>query len=100
MVANSGGPVMSIYLLSAGMGMLGFLGTNAWFFALVNVFKVPFSVGLDLMTVESLIIDAWLIPAVLLGAWIGKAVIPRIDRSRFENMVLLFVVLSSLNLLR
>lgn len=100
MVANSGGPVMAIYLLSAGMGMLGFLGTNAWFFAMVNVFKVPFSVGLDLITIRSLILDAWLVPGVVLGAAIGRAIIPRIDRSRFENLVLVFVVLSSLNLVR
>lgn len=100
MVANSGGPVMAIYLLAAGMGIMGFLGTSAWFFALVNLFKVPFSVGLDLITVQSLILDAWLVPAVLVGAAIGRAVIPRIDRSRFENLVLVFVVLSSLNLVR
>lgn len=100
MVANSGGPVMSIYLLSAGMGMLGFLGTNAWFFALVNVFKLPFSVGLGLISLDSLVMDLYLLPAVVVGALIGRAVIPRIDRSRFEVLVLVFVVLSSLNLVR
>ena len=100
MVANSGGPVMAIYLLSAGMGMMGFLGTTAWFFARVNVFKVPFSVGLDLITWQSLLLDLWLLPGVVLGAVIGRAVIPRVDRARFENLVLFFVVLSSLNLVR
>lgn len=100
MVANSGGPVMSIYLLSAGMGMLGFLGTSAWFFFVVNLFKVPFSIGLDLITVESLVLNAWLVPAVLGGAVLGRAVVHRIDQSRFEALVLVFVVLSSLHLVR
>ena len=100
MVANSGGPVMSIYLLSAGMGMLGFLGTSAWFFFAVNLFKVPFSLGLDLITVESLVLDAWLVPAVLVGAVLGRAVVHRIDQSRFDALVLVFVVLSSLHLVR
>jgi uncharacterized membrane protein YfcA len=100
MVANSGGPVMSIYLLSAGLGMLGFLGTSAWFFFAVNLFKVPFSIGLDLIDVDSLILDAWLVPAVLVGAAVGRAVIQRLDSRRFETLVLVFVVGSSLNLVR
>jgi uncharacterized membrane protein YfcA len=100
MVANSGGPVMSIYLLSAGLGMLGFLGTSAWFFFAVNLFKVPFSIGLDLIDVDSLILDAWLVPAVLVGAAVGRAVIQRLDSRRFETPVLVFVVGSSLNLVR
>jgi uncharacterized membrane protein YfcA len=100
MVANAGGPVMSIYLLSAGLGMLGFLGTSAWFFLAVNLFKVPFSVGLDLISVESLILDLWLIPAVVVGAFLGRAVIHRIDQGRFEVLVLVFVVLSSAYLVR
>ena len=100
MVANSGGPVMSIYLLSAGLGMLGFLGTSAWFFFAVNLFKVPFSIGLDLIDADSLLLDAWLVPAVLVGAAVGRAVIARIDSRRFETLVLVFVVGSSLNLVR
>jgi hypothetical protein len=100
MVANAGGAVMSLYLLSAGMGKLGFLGTTAWFFLTVNLFKVPFSVGLDLITVDSLILDAWLVPAVLAGAVLGRAVVHRLDQRRFEGLVLVFVVLSSAYLVR
>jgi uncharacterized membrane protein YfcA len=100
MVANAGGAVMAIYLLTAGLGMLGFLGTTAWFFFALNLFKVPFSAGLDLITVDSLVLDAWLVPAVLVGALVGRAVVRRIDESRFEALVLAFVVLSSLYLVR
>lgn len=57
MVANAGGPVMSLYLLSAGFRKLGFLGTSAWFFLIVNTSKVPFSVGLGLIDGQSLLID-------------------------------------------
>ena len=99
MVANAGGPVMSLYLLSAGLGMLGFLGTTAWFFLTLNLFKVPFSLGLGLISLDSVIIDAWLVPAVLVGALLGRAVVPRLDQRRFEALVLLFVVLSGLGLL-
>ena len=100
MVANAGGAVMSLYLLSMGLPVLGFLGTAAWFFALVNAFKVPFSVGLGLITVPSLLLCAVLAPAVLLGGWAGRAVVSRIDAARFQQIVLVVTLLSGLNLLR
>lgn len=100
MVANAGGAVMSLYLLSAGYRKLEFLGTAAWFFLIVNVFKVPFSAGLGLIDSESLGLNAALVGAVLLGAVAGRAVIRRLDQARFEKLVLLFTVVSSLNLLR
>ena len=99
MVANAGGPVMSLYLLSSGLGVLGFLGTGAWFFLVVNAFKLPFSAGLGLISVEALALDAVLAPALLLGAALGRACISRIDAARFEQVVLLVTALASLNLL-
>lgn len=100
MVANSGGAVMSIYLLSTGLAVLGFLGTTAWFFFVINLFKVPFSIGLGLLSVDALLLCAALSPAVLLGAVVGRRVITRISQERFEGFVLVLTVLSGLNLLR
>jgi uncharacterized membrane protein YfcA len=44
--------------------------------------------------------DLLLVPALLVGAVIGRWCAERIDQARFENLVLAFTVLSSLNLLR
>ena len=100
MVANAAGAVMALYLLSVGLGMATFLGTTAWFFLIVNAFKVPLTVTLGLISAESLVLDAWLVPAVLVGAWIGRSTIDRLAPERFEQLILFFVVISSLNLLR
>lgn len=100
MVANAGGAVMTLYLLAAGYTMLSFLGTAAWFFLLVNAFKVPFSVQLGLLTPASLAVDAVLAPAVLVGAVVGRLLVRRLDQARFEGLVLAFTVLGALNLLR
>ena len=100
MVANSGGAVMSLYLLSARLGVLGFLGTAAWFFLLVNLFKLPFAAGLGLVSTDSLALSAVLAPAVLLGAAVGRVVIAWLDATRFEQVVLVVTAATSLNLLR
>ncbi|MER8157104.1 sulfite exporter TauE/SafE family protein [Streptomyces sp. NPDC094472] len=99
MVANAGGPVMSLYLLSAGFRKLGFLGTSAWFFLIVNVAKVPFSVGLGLIDGRSLLLDALLALFVLPGAYIGKACVDRINQRLFERLVIGATVLGGLQLL-
>ncbi|MEE1800884.1 sulfite exporter TauE/SafE family protein [Streptomyces sp. JV176] len=99
MVANAGGPVMSLYLLSAGFQKLGFLGTSAWFFLIVNVSKLPFSVGLGLVDGPSLLLDAALVLFVIPGALIGKACVDRIDQRLFERLVIGATILGGLQLL-
>ncbi|MEU5613381.1 sulfite exporter TauE/SafE family protein [Streptomyces sparsogenes] len=99
MVANAGGPVMSMYLLSAGFRKLGFLGTSAWFFLIVNVAKVPFSVGLGLIDGHSLLLDAGLALCVIPGAFLGRAVVGRINQRLFERLVIAATVVGGLQLL-
>jgi hypothetical protein len=99
MTANAAGPVTTLYLLLAGLPVLGLLGTAAWFFLLVNLAKVPFSVGLDLMNGPVLLMDLALVPALLVGALLGWLVAKRIARRRFEDVTLVLTVIAALALL-
>jgi len=99
MVANAGGPVMSMYLLSAGFRKLGFLGTSAFFFLIVNVSKVPFSVGLGLIDGHSLLLDAALAVFVVPGAFIGKWAVNRINQLLFERLVIAATAVGAVQLL-
>lgn len=99
MVANAAGPVMSMYFLAARFPVKEFLGTAAWFFAIINVFKVPFSVGLGLITPTGLLIDVLLVPAVVVGALLGRWIAGRIDQRAFERLVIGFTVVGAVYLL-
>lgn len=99
MVANAGGPVMSMYLLSAGFRKLGFLGTSAFFFLIVNVSKLPFSAGLGLIDGHSLLLDAVLVVFVVPGAFLGKWAVTRINQRLFERLVIAATVVGGLQLL-
>lgn len=98
MVANAAGPVMSLYLLAARLDKRAFLGTMAWFFAVVNLSKLPFSIGLGLVDRQSLLLDAVLAPLVVVGAVVGGWVIKRVSQQLFERLVLAFTVIGALNL--
>src|SRR5690606_514898 len=99
MVANAGGPVMSLYLLSAGFRKLGFLGTSAFFFLIVNTSKLPFSAGLGLIDADSLLLDAALVAFVVPGAFLGRWAVDRINQRLFERLVIAATVVGGLQLL-
>lgn len=95
MVANAAGPVMSMYFLASRFSVKEFLGTAAWFFALVNLTKVPFSIGLGLITGPGLLLDLVLVPAVVGGALFGLWFAHRLDQVLFERLVIVFTVVGA-----
>ncbi len=99
MVANAGGPVMTLYLLRSQLEVTRFVGTLAWFFACVNLAKLPFSIGLGLVRPQGLALVLTLIPAVVVGAVIGRWVITRISRTVFEVTVLVVAGVSGVYLM-
>lgn len=99
MTANAAGPLMVLYLLAIGLPKMALVGTGAWFFLLVNLFKVPFSLHLDLITATSLRMDAWLFLPMVPGALLGPVLLKRINQSAFETMVLTFTIFAAIRLL-
>ncbi len=72
MIGNAAGPVMALYLLSMRLPKNIYIGTGAWFFFIVNLIKVPFHVGIwKTITVQSILFDVLMIPAIALGAFLG-----------------------------
>ena len=100
MVANAGGPVTSMYFLACRYPVKAFLGTTAWFFFLVNVAKLPFSLGLGIIRPEHLALDAVLAPVVIVFALAGRRLADRMDQRVFEPIVIVLTVVSALPLLR
>ncbi len=83
MMANAAGPVMVIYLLAMRLDKTAFIGTAAWYFFLMNWFKVPFYLDLDLITRASLKIDFMMFPLIAAGAITGIFVLKRIPQKTF-----------------
>jgi uncharacterized membrane protein YfcA len=88
LIANAAGPLMAIYLVAMRLPKMQFVGTAAMFFMVLNLFKVPFMVGLGLITAQSFEFNLKLAPAVLLGALAGRWLLVRINQTLFDKMVL------------
>jgi uncharacterized membrane protein YfcA len=98
-LGNAAGPVMSVYLVSKGMDKHEFIGTAAWFFFIVNLSKIPFFLLLGNITVHTLRLDFWLVPALLIGALSGVVVLKRIPQSLFNTLVLALAAVAALRLI-
>ena len=99
MVANAAGPIMIIYLLAMHLPKMIFMGTSAWFFFAVNLFKVPFSYSLGLINFASLHISVPLIPFAVAGAVTGRVLIKYIDQKLFELLAMGLTLLAGIRLL-
>ena len=99
MVANASGPIMVLYLLALRLPKVTFIGTSAWFFLFLNLFKLPFSVGLGLVNPNSLAVSLRLVPFTVAGALVGRPLLRHINQRRFERLALALTFVASVRLL-
>ena len=100
MIGNAAGPVIAIYLLSVKMPKYSFVGTNAWFFLVINYLKIPVQVwAWDNISAQSLILDAFTLPFVLLGGTLGILLIKKLPEKGFRYFTTAVTCLSVLMLL-
>ena len=75
------------------------MGTSAWFFFIINAFKVPFSVALGLIHGQTLALNAILSPAILAGMFIGRWLTAHIPQRLFDGLLLIFAAIAALRLI-
>ncbi|MHC4399864.1 MAG: sulfite exporter TauE/SafE family protein [Planctomycetota bacterium] len=98
-VGNAAGPVMSIYLISAGMPKEQFMGTWAWFFLIVNLAKVPVFGALGMIAPATLGFDLVVIPMAVVGALIGRRLFSIIPQAVFNWLVLVLAGAAALRMI-
>jgi uncharacterized membrane protein YfcA len=99
MLANAAGPVMALYFLAINVPKYAFVGTAAWFFLIVNIFKVPFSASMGLIDVSSLLFNLVLMPCVICGTLLGRWLIAIVPQGLFEILLLIFAFIASLRMM-
>ncbi|MGY8782775.1 MAG: sulfite exporter TauE/SafE family protein [Fidelibacterota bacterium] len=99
MVGNAAGPVMTVYFLSMGFQKNKFIGTAAWFFLVVNLFKVPFHIfSWETINFSILYFGLSLVPFIVLGALSGVWVVKKIPEKPYRLILIGSVLLSVLKL--
>jgi uncharacterized membrane protein YfcA len=85
-------------LLAARLPKLQFVGTAAWYFFCLNLFKLPFSANAGLLTRSTLSVDLQLAAFVVLGAITGRPILKHIDQKLFEFLAMVFTLIAGVKL--
>ncbi|MGI6782866.1 MAG: sulfite exporter TauE/SafE family protein [Aminivibrio sp.] len=98
-MANSSGPILSLYFLILGLPKLPFMATTTWFFFIMNLLKVPLYFSLDLINAQSLKLSLLALPSVAAGALLGFWIVTRIPQRRFNQAVLALAFVAAVRLI-
>jgi len=90
MVGNLAGPVANIYFLAMRFPKKEFIGTAAWLFFIVNLFKLPFHFFVwKTVTIETLVLNSVMIPVVVVGFFIGASIVKLISNVNYRRFILI-----------
>ena len=99
MIGNLAGAVVNIYFLALRLPKNIFIGTTAYVFFLVNLFKVPFHVWVwETIQWESLQISMCFIPIECLGLFLGVRWVKHIRDTNYRKLILILTAIGSLAL--
>ncbi|NLL01332.1 MAG: sulfite exporter TauE/SafE family protein [Clostridiales bacterium] len=99
MIGNAAGPIFGIYLLALGFKKNNFMGTNAWFFFIINLTKLPLqifvwhNIGIRTMTMTIVVL-----PLIALGAILGYYILKKINEKIFRYIVIIMTAIAAIKL--
>ena len=100
MIGNLAGPISNIYFLAMRFPKNEFIGTAAWLFFIINVFKLPFHIFIwKTVTLESLVLNSVLIPAVIIGFFLGAYIVKLISNVNYRRFILIVTAIGGIIML-
>lgn len=100
MIGNLAGAFSNIFFLAMRLPKNEFIGTAAWLFFIINIFKMPFHIFVwKTVTIDSLLIDLKLIPGIILGLFIGVRLVKIIKEEFYRKMILVLTALGAVLIL-
>ena len=100
MMGNLAGPVSNIYFLAMRLPKNEFIGTGAWLFFIINLFKLPFHIIVwKTVSADTLVLNSALLPAVIAGFFTGTHIVKIISNRNYRNFVMAVTALAAVLLL-
>jgi len=100
MIGNLAGPISNIYFLAMRLPKNEFIGTAAWLFFIINIFKFPFHVFVwKTINKETLVLNSIMIPIMIIGFFIGVRIVKLISNVNYRRFILFVTALGGFILL-
>lgn len=99
MLGNLAGSFSNIYFLAMRLPKNDFIGTAAWVFLTINVFKLPFQfLFWKNINTASLKTDLLLLPALGLGFWAGIKIVRLIKGDNYRKVVIILTLIGAITI--
>src|SRR5262245_59994619 len=96
MLGNLAGAFSNLYFLAMRLPKNDFIGTGAWVFLVINLFKLPFQVLYwKNITTTSLQIDLLLLPALAFGFLLGIKLVKIIKDEHYRKVVIVLTLIGA-----
>ncbi|WP_428741835.1 sulfite exporter TauE/SafE family protein [Tenacibaculum sp.] len=97
MIGNLAGPVSNIYFLAMRFPKNEFIGTAAWLFFIINLFKLPFHIFVwKTVTVNTLALNSVMIPIVVIGFFVGVSIVKLISNLNYRRFILIVTAIGGI----
>lgn len=97
MMGNLAGAFSNIYFLAMRLPKNDFIGTAAWVFLVINLFKLPFQVIYwKNITAHSLKTDLVLLPALIAGFLLGLKIVTKIRDNNYRKVVIILTLIGAI----
>jgi uncharacterized membrane protein YfcA len=100
MLGNLAGAFSNLYFLAMRLEKNDFIGTAAWIFLIMNLFKLPFQIFLwENISIESIKIDALLLPTLAIGSLLGLKLVDKVKEKDYRRLIIILTLIGSLLML-
>lgn len=100
MVGNLAGGIVTIYLLAMHLPKDQFIGTGAWFFLIINVFKLPLHWFFwHTISWPTIALNFSMIPFIALGFILGVYLVGKFNDARYRRFALIMTGLAAIVML-
>jgi uncharacterized membrane protein YfcA len=100
MIGNLAGPITNVYFLAMRLPKNEFIGTAAWLFFIINVFKLPFHFLVwKTVSKETLVLNAVLFPVIAIAFFCGIWIVKQISNVKYRKFILILTALGGLIML-
>src|SRR5687768_4271002 len=100
MIGNLATSVVAIYFLTMRLPKNAFIGTTAWFFLVINWFKVPFHIfSWKTINWNTVLLDLTTLPFIGLGAFLGIVIVRKIQDRAYRWFIIVMTIVAAVFML-
>ncbi|MBO9112650.1 MULTISPECIES: sulfite exporter TauE/SafE family protein [Rhizobium/Agrobacterium group] len=91
-IAHAGSPPFQFYAMPLRLSRDEYVGTSVYFFAILNVMKLPVFFSLGQFNTAELPLIAMFIPIAMVSSWVGGKLVRYVSPEKFNMLIIILLI--------